>query len=1604
MRKLILSFFMISCLATFAADRALVLSGGSGTEADPWLLSSKSDFIELANACNTPEGTATNGTTASHYSGKYFLLTADVDFGGDDSFTGIAVAPAKFAPGTTWKFQGHFDGGNHTVSGLNIKGVTFDSTGKAETSGANRSRNYVGLFGYVEGGSVKNIKIAADCIIEGYAHVGSIAGSVDKGASIDNCRSLATVKGYDSRVGGIVGNASAAKATPGTITNCCFGGDVRSCNAYVGGIVGYQGNAYMSISRCANFGSVTAQSFNAIKAENLQTTAGGIVGSLSGPVSDCFNCGCVMASKEKAGGIAGAFSGSSNKAERLFNIGTVFSPSDITTGVLFGTASGKLDNCVYDIQMCGDGAAAGAPMDGASGMATAQLTAGTLPEGFSSEIWMAQAGFYPVMKAFNTEEVHRAAATYLIFPEAEGVSDFRSNASVSTAMAGITVSSPSEYLTVENGSALRVNKIDHIVQAKATLTNGNYKKEFTVTLSPTFFTGAGSQDDPYIIDSPRALAGLAEMCNGVMRRHFEGKYFKQTADIDLSAFPDFIGIGTTPSYVTITKAQYYFSGNYDGGGHKISGINVNGVVFDEENKLVGMQSYASVGLFGVLRSGAGISNINIDKSCKFTGYNNVGSLVGEISENVKISNCSSAATVTAYGTYSGGLAGHCTASKTDPETIAVENSVFMGCLKSNASHAGGILGWGDAVVTDCVNGGSISVEQINPNISLSSTVNAGGIVGRSEGTISHCLNLGTVKSQKDNVGGIAGQTYGKRGHIISCVNAGQIISDGVAGAIVGNEGQATSNNPIFTGNIYDTQYSGRVASGSAPSRLEATGMTTAELTSENLPDNLEGWTAVRNFYILPSPLAENQKAKEAAATYMLMDSHQKLSNFTDGILADAMPLTASVVEGGDIFHVSGGKVLSHAVADNTSGVVRIENGDYSRDLVITKIPDILPGNGTADDPFIIATPQDFLKLASTVASGSYGYDGRYFSMTANLDFTGLEFTPVGTLSVPFGGIFDGNGNTVSNVVCTANENTAIRDIALFAYVGETGCIKNLKLKSSDLRCNLNAGGITSILDGKVDNCSVDNDVIVYSILSTLDSSASNPYRGVNAGGIAAQMSEKAVIANCTNGAKVVADQYVGGIVGTALSKGSLITNCTNKGEIGGILTPVELFGGNAMTGGIAGRFRGSVQQCDNEGRVVTTQANTAGGIVGGALAGALIENCTNSGLVEVNWLGGGGIVGLTASDAVNKEPVVITDCSNSGVINASAFSGGIIGNAENPAEVARCFNTASFSTREGASCGGIIGFADANVNVEDCYNTGTMKSTRSSAGIVGEMSTKENRITRCFNAGNILSVSDNEAVKAVNAGGIANIYFEGSVVIESCYNVGDISGASEVGGIMGNALNSSISNCYNIGSISSDGAAGNIAATATKTEPTNCFFPETLPKFATDKSAVQVSMQDLMTAGLGENFIFADAFLPRIKGLELVPEAVINAALFLTSGDETWHNVSEPLTLSQLDGLSWSCSGPAEIIDNQVKPNDKGEFTLTSNYEGLTKRYQLTSVYDSKPVGIDTVSDIENMEIIGWCDLSGKQLSHKPTEKGIYVTLLKTADGAIKAVKVQVSK
>ncbi len=105
-------------------------------------------------------------------------------------------------------FQGTFDGGNYTVSGL--------------------SGSSVGLFGTIgESGTVKNLGVSG--AVAGQSPVGGIAGTNQ--GTIENCCNAATVTGA-SAAGGIVGTNS------GTVKNCYNTGTVTGAQGNTGGIAG----------------------------------------------------------------------------------------------------------------------------------------------------------------------------------------------------------------------------------------------------------------------------------------------------------------------------------------------------------------------------------------------------------------------------------------------------------------------------------------------------------------------------------------------------------------------------------------------------------------------------------------------------------------------------------------------------------------------------------------------------------------------------------------------------------------------------------------------------------------------------------------------------------------------------------------------------------------------------------------------------------------------------------------------------------------------------------------------------------------------------------------------------------------------------------------------------------------------------------------------------------------------------------------------------------------------------------------------------------------------------------------------------------------------
>ena len=139
---------------------------------------------------------------------------------------------------TTYIFRGFFGYAN----GGSIKNITFDN---AKVKNTNKFGTGI-LTGGFETCTIENIKILANCSVEGTENTGGIAGA---GAGyISNCENRAKVNGTN-KVGGIVGSSY-----DNTISSCANYGAVTGTE-YAGGIVGYFGSGTMENS--ANYGDIS---------------------------------------------------------------------------------------------------------------------------------------------------------------------------------------------------------------------------------------------------------------------------------------------------------------------------------------------------------------------------------------------------------------------------------------------------------------------------------------------------------------------------------------------------------------------------------------------------------------------------------------------------------------------------------------------------------------------------------------------------------------------------------------------------------------------------------------------------------------------------------------------------------------------------------------------------------------------------------------------------------------------------------------------------------------------------------------------------------------------------------------------------------------------------------------------------------------------------------------------------------------------------------------------------------------------------------------------------------------------------------------------------
>ena len=167
------------------------------------------------------------------------------------------------------------------------------------------------------------------------------------------------------------------------------------------------------------------------------------------------------------------------------------------------------------------------------------------------------------------------------------------------------------------------------------------------------------------------------------------------------------------------------------------------------------------------------------------------------------------------------------------------------------------------------------------------------------------------------------------------------------------------------------------------------------------------------------------------------------------------------------------------------------------------------------------------------------------------------------------------------------------------------------------------------------------------------------------------------------------------------------------------------------------------------------------------------------------------------------ENSTIMDFGISGQINSTGYAGGIADNI-NLSRIENCYSKANIIALDGVSIGagtgGIIGTMIEST-IENCYNEGSIVGESQIGGIVGGCSTKS-RVISCYNKG---SINSNGTQIYKGAGGIVGGICGESIIIDGCYNNGNVGGTNcgsggiigemyAVGAIQGEAK---IVNCYN---------------------------------------------------------------------------------------------------------------------------------------------------------------------------------------------------------------
>lgn len=436
--------------------------------------------------------------------------------------------------------------------------------------------------------------------------------------------------------------------------------------------------------------------------------------------------------------------------------------------------------------------------------------------------------------------------------------------------------------------------------------------------------------------------------------------------------------------------------------------------------------------------------------------------------------------------------------------------------------------------------------------------------------------------------------------------------------------------------------------------------------------------------------------------------------------------------------------------------------------------------GSAESPYIINTQEEWNEFAYSIYTGQKDYKNQYIRLTTDITISNGTHNDTNGNSLDFGAVASApsNGSDASTNIgynFAGNISQGSGDTLANSKMSFKG---NFDGTGHTITINYTSGGYhrVSVFPNAGSGATKSSQTVFKNLTITgnINGGTNTTNAGYDMAGFVGKPFGAIKFENCTNAANIQGLRIIAGIAGCSTSAAPIeLVGCVNKGNI----TSYEGSKWNRGTGQ-------SIGYPDD-------YSYGTGGIIAYASADIVIESCLNTGTI-IGQTKVGGIVGRITG--ASKTTASIKNCANTGHVEGQEL---------NP------YQSDSTKNRAGnawSRVGGLVGEADQNteLTILASYNTGSVRGLSNVAGglvgILGTIPNDEKPHSTVAKYKSIIAYSYNTGTITVG-----NTQWSGITMVgTSGYNFN----GTEAGGIVAVAVQADINYCYNTGAITAYGGVG----------------------------------------------------------------------------------------------------------------------------------------------------------------------------------------------------